>query len=230
MTIAGRVFDAAEQANREAILELARARRGGRLLDLGCGDGSFTMRLAERIGATTIAAVETDAATAGRAEERGIEVHRSDLNAPFPFANGSVDVVHTNQVIEHIARTDHFVSEIRRVLKPDGYALISTNNLASMHNIASLIAGWQPMPAHVSDEFVGLGNPLNPSRGMRGARGQMHLRLFTSRALRELCAAHGLSTVEARAAGFYPLSRRSAAFAVRLLPMWGAFLVQRLEP
>jgi cyclopropane fatty-acyl-phospholipid synthase-like methyltransferase len=31
-----------------------------------------------------------------------------------------VDALHSNQVIEHLAVTDHFMSEIRRVLKAGG--------------------------------------------------------------------------------------------------------------
>lgn len=68
------------------------------------------------------------------------------------------DLVHANQVIEHLYETDLFIKEIYRILKKGGYAIISTPNLAGLHNIVSLILGKQPFPAHVSNEIV-LGTP-----------------------------------------------------------------------
>ena len=221
------IFKATEEVNRETILAVAEPQPGATLLDLGCGDGTFTQRVAERVGATQVRGVELIEHLADAAAAKGIEVSRTNLGDPLPFPDGSIDVVHSNQVIEHLTGTDRFMSEIHRVLRPGGYAVVSTNNLASLHNILSLVLGWQPTPAHVSDETVGLGNPLNPSRGDTGAVGQMHLRMFTGRALAELASHHGLQPEVRRTAGFYPLPPAAARVATRLAPAWGVFLVQR---
>jgi SAM-dependent methyltransferase len=223
-------FAATEELNRTVILGLVPRVAGGTLLDLGCGDGAFTERLADRAGAGLTIGVELDVGQADRAAQRGIEVRRGDLSEPIPVDDRSVDLVHANQVIEHLAGTDHFMREICRVMRPDGYAIVSTNNLASLHNILSLLMGWQPPAAHVSDERVGLGNPMAPFGRDEGAPGQMHLRLFTATALRQLAAMHGLRADRVRAAGFYPLRGRPAAIAARALPRMGAFLVQRFRP
>ena len=230
MTYLRRNFEQTEALNRQAILGLATRRPGSSLLDIGCGDGAFTQRLATHVDAGHAVGVELVEELAEAARGRGLDVHTADAATRLPFDDGTFDVVHTNQVIEHVAGTDAFMAEIKRVLRPDGYAIISTNNLASLHNILALVAGWQPMPAHVSDVQVGLGNPFNPYRGDPGASGQMHLRLFTGRALRELAALHGLVADAERTAGFYPLPPAAAAIATRLLPRWGAFLVQRYRP
>ena len=96
------------------------------------------------------------------------------------------------------------------MLAPDGLVCISTNNLASWHNVISLALGWQPMPIHVSDDLI-LGNPLNPEHGDRHRdAGRTHLRLFTARALAELCEYHGLTRVSTRTVGYYPLPPRVA--------------------
>ena len=225
-----RNFAASEELNRHAILSAVAGRRCGTLLDLGCGDGSFTLRLGRRVAADHIAGVEIDEHLAKAAEARGIDVHRSDMEAGLPFPDASVAVVHANQVIEHLRATDRFMAEIRRVLRSDGCAVISTNNLASLHNIVALAAGWQPPAAHVSDEHVGVGNPLDPFRGAPGAPAQMHLRLFTGRALSELAVAHGLRLERARTVGFYPLPVKAAELATAILPRWGVYLVQRFRP
>jgi SAM-dependent methyltransferase len=222
-----RVFKDTEEVNRRAILAAAQPRPGATLVDLGCGGGEFTERVAAAVGAGRVIGVELIEPLAAAAEQRGIEVRRADLAERLPFDDGSVDVVHSNQVIEHLPGTDQFMREIRRVLAPGGYAVVSTNNLASLHNIASLVAGYQPTPCHVSDERVGVGNPMNAYGGAPGAAGQMHLRIFTGRALAELAELHGLRVDLERTAGFYPLPPRAAEVATRVAPRWGAFLVQR---
>jgi SAM-dependent methyltransferase len=222
-----RVFKDTEEVNRQAILAAAAPRPGATLVDLGCGGGEFTERVGQRVQAGRVIGVELIEPLAAEAERRGIEVVRADLGQTLPFEDGSIDVVHSNQVIEHLPGTDHFMTEIRRVLRPGGYAVVSTNNLASLHNIAALTLGYQPNPCHVSDVQVGVGNPLNAYRGDGGAAGQMHLRLFTGRALSELAELHGLRVELARTAGFYPLPPRAAEVATRVAPRWGAFLVQR---
>jgi SAM-dependent methyltransferase len=222
-----RLFEEAEELNRRAILDAAFREPGCTMLDLGCGDGAFTLRVSERVGSSRVLGLEMVDHLADEAAARGIEVVRGNLAEPLPFGDGSVDVIHSNQVIEHLVGTDHFMREIRRVLRPGGWAVVSTNNLASLHNIAALVAGWQPTPAHISDEAVGLGNPIDPHAGAPGAVGQMHLRLFTGRGLAALATYHGLRVELERAAGFYPLPPRAARLVARVLPRWGAFLVQR---
>jgi SAM-dependent methyltransferase len=225
-----RVFRATEEANRRAILAVLEPRAGARLLDLGTHDGDFTMRVAERVGARNVCGVELIEAHAGVARGRGIDVRRADLDEGLPFEDGAFDVVHANQVIEHVRRTDTFLRETRRVLAPGGIACISTNNLASWHNVFCLALGLQPMPIHVSDETI-VGNPLNPLDGQPHADlGRSHLRLFTARALTELCARHGLERVALHTAGYYPLPPRVGAIAGRVDPTHAAFLIGLFSP
>ena len=224
MNRAERIFRTAEEENRRAILSVCRP--AARLLDLGCGDGSFTMRVAERVGAAEVHGVELIAHIAAAARERGVTVAETSLGERLPYEDASFDAIHSNQVIEHLPFTDHFLREIRRLLKPGGYAVVSTNNLASWHNVFSLVLGWQPMPNHVSDEII-VGNPANFVEGAPGAPGQNHLRVFTGRALAGLAEFHGLKVELARTAGYYPLLERGARIMNRLDPLHGAFLVQR---
>jgi SAM-dependent methyltransferase len=225
-----RVFRATEEDNRRAILAALEPRAGARLLDLGTSDGEFTMRVAERLGAASVSGIELIEQHAVVARGRGIDVRRADLDEGLPFEDGAFDMVHANQVIEHVRRTDTFLRETRRVLAPDGLACISTNNLSSWHNVFSLALGLQPMPMHVSDETI-LGNPLNPLDGRPHADlGRSHLRLFTARALTELCAHHGLERVSLRTAGYYPLPPYVARLAGRLDPTHAAFLIGLFRP
>jgi SAM-dependent methyltransferase len=226
----GRVFAATERENCRAILATLPASRGGALLDLGTNDGAFAVRVAERLGSTETVGVELIDSHAEAARRRGISTVVGDVEQGLPFENARFDVVHANQVIEHLRSTDVFLSEIRRVLKPGGLACISTNNLSSWHNVLSLALGFQPMPMHVSDELI-LGNPLNPEQGgPHSDGGRVHVRLFTGRSLTELCEHHGLRRVKLRTVGYYPLPPRLARTAIRLDPLHGAFLIGLFEP
>jgi SAM-dependent methyltransferase len=220
-----RVFHATEEENRRAILRSLPRSRGGSMLDIGTHVGDFTMRVAERLGSKDVYGVELIEKHAAEARRRGIKVEVSDIEKGLPFPDRKFDVVHANQVIEHLRDTDLFVTEIRRVLKPGGIACISTNNLSSWHNIASLMFGYQPFPMHVSDALI-VGNPLNPEHGQpHEDAGRIHVRIFTGRALGELCAHHGLAPVRVRSAGYYPLPVPLARVAARVDPKHGAFLV-----
>ena len=225
-----RLLLATEEENRRAILRELPSSPGASLLDLGPGDGWFTMRVAGRLGAARVAGVELIPEQAEAAATRGIDVRLADLDEGLPFADSDFDVVHANQVIEHVRRTDVFLREIRRVLRPGGLACISTNNLASWHNVLSLAVGFQPMPMHVSDEVI-VGNPLNPEQGdPHPDPGRTHLRLFTARSLVELAAVHGLKLLRMRRVGYYPLPPRVARLATRLDPLHSAFLVATFRP
>ncbi len=199
--------------------------RGGSLLDLGTSTGEFTLRVAERVGAGRTAGVELVGEHAANARALGIDVVEADLDQGLPFEDGAFETVHSNQVIEHVRDTDLFLREIHRVLTPGGLACISTNNLSSWHNVLSLAVGWQPPPIHVSDEVI-VGNPLNPQQDRpHEDAGRPHLRLFTGRALCELCARHGLERILLRTAGYYPLPPRLARLALRVDGLHGAFLI-----
>lgn len=226
-----RVFETAEEENRRAILAAVAAgppRR--RVLDLGCHDGAFTVPLGRAARAETVTGVELLPEHAARARSRGVEVHETDACRALPFADGAFDLVHANQLIEHLRDTDRFLREVARVCAPDGRAVLSTNNLAAWHNVGSLALGYQPLPAHVSDE-VHVGHPLDPRRGTPHVDvGQTHLRIFTARALRELAAVHGLETTAVHMNGYYPLPPRLARAAARVDGRHAAFTVLELRP
>ena len=222
------VFRATERLNRDAILESLAGVNGTSLLDCGCGDGQFTVELAATVGSESVYGIEWDFGRLGVARSNGVAAVRADLNASWPFEDASFDVVHSNQVIEHLHSTDTFLRETHRVLKPGGMAVLSTNNMASWHNVASLIMGLQPPPMHVSSEVIA-GNPLDPLSGTRHpTAGDSHLRLFSFRGLRDLLEYHRFRLKSLVSVGYYPLSPAAAKVATRVDRWHGAFLVATL--
>src|ERR1700759_4387601 len=104
----------------------AEVRRGDRALDLGCGDGLFTGELA-RAGADPIGVDVAEAALdRARAREPGLEFRLAPIDGPLPLADNAFDLVWASEVIEHVADTAQWLSEVRRVLAPRGRPLITT--------------------------------------------------------------------------------------------------------
>ena len=97
------------------------------------------------------------------------------------------------EVIEHLYNPDHALSEAYRVLRADGYLLLTTPNLAWWINRLMLLIGYQPYLTNVSlkyDVEKFLRNPLET-----GCTGQ-HIRMFTLRSLKQLLEIMGFRIID----------------------------------
>jgi SAM-dependent methyltransferase len=202
-----RMFDAAEAANLANILRLCDGVRAESLLDLGCDDGGWTLELARAANAVRVEGVEIVPEAAAAARAKGIEVHELDLNRALPLPDGAYDLVHANQVIEHVADVDLFAAEVFRLLKPGGVAIVSTENGSSWHNVFAAAMGWQIFSlTNVSGKVAGLGNPLAIQRGAEAfSPTWRHKTIMNYRGLKELFELHGFRDVKISGAGYYPL-------------------------
>jgi len=168
------------------------ARPGGSLLDVGCWDGGRTVRYRDAGRLTSLHGVEIVSAQAAAATARGIDVARCDLESPaFPWADGSLDVVVCNQVLEHLKNVFSVMDEIARVLAPGGVLVASVPNLGSLHSRIMLLLGMQPSMIRV----------FGP-----------HVRSFTlGEFIAFLTAGRVFELVEVRGVGLYPLPARGLA-------------------
>ncbi|WP_314103381.1 methyltransferase domain-containing protein [uncultured Frigoribacterium sp.] len=101
-------------------------RPGLSLLDVGCGPGTITVDLAERLAPGRAVGVDAAAGivaqAAGLAAERGlenVEFVTADLYE-LPFDDDTFDVVHAHQVLQHVADPVGALREMRRVARPGG--------------------------------------------------------------------------------------------------------------
>ena len=162
-------------AARERFL-LAHVHAGERVLDLGCGEGSFAAALA-RAGAQVLCAdVAEEPLRRARAANPGLETTLIEPEGDWPLADASFDAVWAGEVIEHVADVARWLSELRRVLRPRGALLLST-------------------PAHGGLELLRLA--LSPrAREQHLDPRSDHLRLYTASALRALIADFGFEQIE----------------------------------
>jgi methionine biosynthesis protein MetW len=176
----------------EAVLRIARTLKCERLLDIGCGDGTFTVLLKETVKAREAVGIEIAPEAVSIAKRKGIEAYQVDIDGnTLPFESGGFDVVYCGEIIEHIFNPDLLMDEVRRVMKAGGSAIFTTPNLAGWPNRLALLLGYQPYPTAASPEHEGVGKLI-----MKGDEGQWgHIRVFTLRALKELLGIHHFRVV-----------------------------------
>jgi SAM-dependent methyltransferase len=159
-------------------------RAGDRALDIGCGAGDFTAALVQAGTVAVGADVAEAALTRARLRHPGVDFQLVPFDGPLPFGDNSFDLVWASEVIEHVADTARWLSEVRRVLAPGGRLLITT---PSHGRLRVAVLGV--------DRFS---EPLGD-----------HLHLYTKRSLHELLDEFGFADVSVRAVDGPPLFRRS---------------------
>jgi SAM-dependent methyltransferase len=157
-------------------------RPGERVLDLGCGDGTFTAQLQDAGAEAVGLEVAETALRRARAAYPGLRFLLAPLEGPLPLEDCAFDVVWSSEVIEHVADTARWLSEVRRVLRPAGRLLLTTPNHS---RLAILIHGLERYAEPLSD----------------------HLHLYTRRSLRRTLADFDFGAIELQAAGGAPLMR-----------------------
>ncbi len=147
-----------------------RACRGGSLLDVGCGGGSFLKRM-EGLG-WRVEGTDTDPVAVERARELGLTVHPGTLEARR-YPDGNFDAVTMSHLVEHVHDPSALLRESWRVLKDGGRLVAVTPNAES----------W--------------GHRLF-GRDWRGLEPPRHLHVFTPRVLRRMAESAGFGHVEVR--------------------------------
>lgn len=100
------------------------------VLDYGCGSGYGTHHMASCCASIVGVDIANDAIEYAQEHYRAPNLAYKRIEpaeqAPLPYPDASFDTVLSFQVIEHIADTSPYLSEIRRVLKPGGVFLCAT--------------------------------------------------------------------------------------------------------
>ncbi|MBI3397172.1 class I SAM-dependent methyltransferase [Candidatus Woesebacteria bacterium] len=202
-----------KEAEREKEKDLEKALAvippNGTFLDIGCWDGKKTLRWASAARAKRILGIEVVKDIAKKARKKNIKVYEVDVDkGKWPLESSSIDCVLSNLVIEHLTDVDNFISESFRVLKKGGYTIVCTNNLASWHNIVSLLFGWAPFDlTNSSPKLWSMGNPLvlHKNEGSLFGKSYCHKCVYTIRWLKEWYGLYGFKLINFYGSGYYPL-------------------------
>lgn len=188
-----------------------------RYLDVGVGRGlflrNFVLGMEQRFGIKAekvdgIDLVQSSTNVFKEIPNFEFRIHDTDGN-PLPFADGSIDFISCNHVLEHVFETEKLVREFRRVLKPDGLCIISVPNIAAWVNRALFIFGSQPLGSELGTEKTTYGFwPTSMQKKLEKFHPSGHIRDFTPRGLQNLTEHCGFRVV-----GWWP---QSHGFVARL--------------
>ena len=138
----------------DRFVDLLDLRAGQRVLDVGCGPGVLTARLASRLGASSVAAIDPSApfVEATRRRVPGVEV-REGLAENLPFVDDMFDLTVAQLVVHFMSDPVAGLAEMARVTRPGGRVAASVWDHGGGRG--PLTTFWQAvreLDPHVRDE------------------------------------------------------------------------------
>lgn len=170
---------------------------GRHLLDAGCGPGVLIDHVRgrfERYTAVDVSEVALELARK-RPSARDVEFVRGSLDERLPFADATFDAVCCIAVIEHVVDPYAAVTELGRVLAPNGLLVAEVPNLAYVKRRIALALGR--LPETSDDGFT-------PEFGWDGG----HLHAFTVDSFSGLLRWAGFRVERVSGAGIFARARR----------------------
>jgi SAM-dependent methyltransferase len=178
----------------------------GKILDVGCGDGTILAPLMEK---HDVFGMDISDVAVAKAKTAGLKATQHDIEDPFPYESSTFDAIFCGETIEHQVDTDWLLSEINRVLKPDGQLILTYPNIRTPVGIFML--AFLDMP------------PMFAARYRAP-----HYRDFTLRTIKIALANNGFKLTKAWGCFFYvPGIGECASALASILPRFSsAVLVQ----
>jgi ubiquinone/menaquinone biosynthesis C-methylase UbiE/DNA-binding transcriptional MerR regulator len=128
------------------IFEHCELKTGMRILELGCGDGTFWVENKENLPKAIHVILSDLSDGMLRDAKRNIEFDSKDFSFQafncheIPFADETYDLVIANHLLFYCDDISKVLKEIRRVLKPGGTFISSTYGAAHMKEVSELVS------------------------------------------------------------------------------------------
>lgn len=99
------------------VVEWLSARPGERILDIGCGDGQLTLKIAAT--GAEVRGVDLSPQMAAAARARGVNADEASAES-LPYPDRIFDAVFSNAALHWVHDHDAMLTQVHRVLKPGG--------------------------------------------------------------------------------------------------------------
>lgn len=135
------------EKTRRALMEEINPQANERILEIGCGSGTWTGMVAERAKELIAVDISDGMIAEARKATQGLPVdfiHSDFLAADIP---GKFDKIFSSRAIEYMEHGDEVVAKITSLLKPGGTAVIVTKNRVSVWRGRQRLTHWLlPVP------------------------------------------------------------------------------------
>ncbi len=206
---------------------------GGAVLEIGAGSGRVARGLLDA-GLPCERYVATDLSTNRLAGMRAsiddprVEVRPFDLDEPDPALEGQFDAVLLVALIEHVFDPLRALAAVRRLLRPGGFALVDTPNVAKYTRRLKLVLGRFPSTASLDEGLQTYdGRPVD-------LYDEGHLHYFTFRSLERLllerCGFARIERVPYATPPFFGLPRLADSLAARWPTLFSELCVVAYAP
>jgi len=123
-------FNAFVQARYQQVVDLIPKTKNQKILDIGCGDGVLLSLIYQKTN-SKITGIDSDKDSLKSAKLifRQMKISAKFIRASayqLPFKVNQFDIVIAAEIIEHLNNPNKLLSEMARVIKPDGKAIITT--------------------------------------------------------------------------------------------------------
>ena len=118
-----------------------------------------------------------------------------DFSEKTGFTSNYFDIVFLGDVIEHLVEPDKLIIELNRVIKPNGYLILTTPNLANLINRLCLLLGYAPTNYHPSEYRYGT---------MFGVKHtSWHKSVFTVPAMKDFLKSYGFDVLKEKGFSYH---------------------------
>lgn len=100
------------------------AKKYDRVLDFGCGDGSFCKKLKSRAKEVYGCEIDRELIKKAKRTVKGVKFNLIEPKDKTPYTNNFFDCVFMMGVLEHVVDEKETLREVRRILKPGGSLFI----------------------------------------------------------------------------------------------------------
>lgn len=137
-----------------------------KILDIGGNTGVISKMLQDIGYNVTVADISEEALK--NCKSKKLKTINFDFNLEFPIKDNTYDLIIAGEIIEHILDVELFLNECNRILKENGYLVISTPNLATFKDRIRFLFGKTPRQINPHHEYL-----------------KLHIRQFTYSSLKE---------------------------------------------